>query len=184
MKQGKGLVFLLLLLSFLLLTSNAYGVKMKTQVIGAGGVIGCSSDNYKVSATVGQTAIGKSGAPPSYSAYHGFWNPWVITVTDVEEGLEVLLPRDFTLSQNYPNPFNPQTVIEYALPRDSRVQIVVYNVLGRKVKVLKDQWEEAGYRSVVWDGKDQKGEEVGTGIYFYKIQAESFVKTKKMVLLK
>lgn len=182
MKQSKGLVFLLLLFSFLLLTANAYGVKIKTQVIGAGGVIGCSSDNYKVSATVGQTAIGKS--ENSLLAYHGFWNPWVITVTDVEEGLQVLLPRDFSLSQNYPNPFNPQTVIEYALPHDSRVQIAVYNVLGRKVKVLKDQWEEAGYRSVVWDGKDQKGEEVGTGIYFYKIQADSFVKTKKMVLLK
>jgi hypothetical protein len=171
------------LLSFLLLASNTYGVQVKTQVIGAGGVIGSSSDNYKVSATVGQTAIKKSTG--DFWVYHGFWNPWVINPTDVEEDeMQVLLPADFGISQNYPNPFNPQTVIEYALPRDSRVSIVVYNVLGQSVKVLKNEWEQAGYRSITWDGTNQKGEEVGSGIYFYKIQANDFVKTKKMVLLK
>ena len=182
MRQNRELFFLLFLLSCLVLAPNVNAVKMKTQCIGAGGVIGCSSANYKVSATVGQTAIGKS--ENSYWAYHGFWNPWVIQTTDVEDGLEVLLPRDFNLSQNSPNPFNPQTVIEYALPQDSHVRVVVYNVLGQKVKVLKNEWEEAGFRKVVWDGKDQKGEEVGTGIYFYKILTDNFVKTKKMVLLK
>ena len=182
MKQSKCLVFVLFLISFLLIASNIYGVKMKTQCIGAGGVIGSSSSNYKVSATVGQTATGKS-ENPSYWTYHGFWNPWVIA-TDVEEEMEVILPRDFNLSQNYPNPFNPQTVIEYALPRDSRINIVVYNVLGQMVKVLKNEWEEAGYKSVAWDGTNQSGQEVGTGIYFYKITAGDFVKTKKMVLLK
>ena len=182
MRDGKGSAFLLFLLSLFLVASNAYAVQMKTQCIGAGGVIGCSSANYRVSATVGQTAIGKS--ENSLWAYHGFWNPWVVGATDVEEGVEVLLPSDFGLSQNYPNPFNPQTVIEYAVPKDSRVTIVIYNVLGQRVKILKDQWEQAGFRSVTWDGKDQKGEEVGTGIYFYKIQSDNFVKTKKMVLLK
>ncbi|MGB2697630.1 MAG: T9SS type A sorting domain-containing protein [Candidatus Zixiibacteriota bacterium] len=181
MRQSKCLVFVLFLVSFLLITSNIYGVKMKSQCIGAGGVIGSSSGSYKVSATVGQTAIGKS--VNSYWAYHGFWNPAIIT-TDVEEDMDVILPGDFNLSQNYPNPFNPQTVIEYALPRDSRVSIVVYNVLGQKVKILKDEWEEAGYKSVSWDGTNQSGQEVGTGIYFYKIHACDFVKTKKMVLLK
>jgi len=155
---------------------------MKTQCIGAGAVIGSSSGSYKVSATIGQTAIGKS--ENLYGAYHGFWNPWVITTTDVEEEMEVILPTDFGISQNYPNPFNPQTVIEYAVPKDSRIRIMVYNVLGQRVKVLKDEWEQAGYRRVTWDGKDQKGEEVGTGIYFYKIHADNYVKTKKMVLLK
>jgi hypothetical protein len=155
---------------------------MKTQCIGAGGVIGSSSSNYKVSATVGQTAIGKS--ENSNWIYHGFWNPLVIDWVDVEEGIEAILPHDFSLSQNYPNPFNPQTVIEYALPRDSRVSIVVYNVLGQKVKVLKNEWEEAGYKSVSWDGTNQSGQEIGTGIYFYKITAGDFVQTKKMVLLK
>jgi hypothetical protein len=181
MIQRKRSAFILFLLAFLLIVPNVYGVQMKTQVIGAGGVIGASSTNYKVSGTVGQTAIGKS--ENSYWAYHGFWNPFT-GFTDVEEGMEVILPRDFGLSQNYPNPFNPQTVIEYALPKDAHVHIIVFNVLGQKVKILKDEWEPAGYRRVTWDGKDQKGEEVGTGIYFYKIQADDFVKTKKMVLLK
>lgn len=181
MRQSKCLVFVLFLVSFLLIASNIYGVKMKTQCIGAGGVIGSSSTSYKVSATVGQTAIGKSTG--NEWVYHGFWNPWVIA-TDVDEEAQVILPGDFGLSQNYPNPFNPQTVIEYALPRDSRVSIVVYNVLGQRVKVLKDEWEKAGYKSVSWDGTNQSGQEVGTGIYFYKIQADNFVKTKKMVLLK
>ena len=182
MNQSKRLALLLFLLSLLLVGPDVYGVQMKTQVIGAGGISGSGSDNYKVSATVGQSAIGKSTG--DYWTYHGFWNPWVITATDVEEEIEVTLPKDFGISQNYPTPFNPQTVIEYAVARDSRVRIIVYNVLGQRVTVLKDEWEQAGYKSVNWDGTNQSGQEVGTGIYFYKITAGDFVKTKKMVLLK
>jgi len=64
------------------------------------------------------------------------------------------------------------------------VKIVVYNILGQRVRVLKDEQEEKGYKSVTWDGRNQKAEEVGSGIYFYKIQTRDLIESKKMVLLK
>jgi hypothetical protein len=94
------------------------------------------------------------------------------------------LPTEFSLSQSYPNPFNPTCVIEYALPTDSKVNLTIYNILGRKVRVLVDDYETAGYRSVEWDGRDSQGQILASGIYFYRIVAENFVQTKKMVLIK
>ena len=101
-------------------------------------------------------------------------------ITDIEEGKDVkALPQDFSLSQNVPNPFNPVTEIRYQLPEDSHVEIVVYDVLGRKVQVLVDSFEEPGYRSVLWDAK-----EAGNGLYFVRMEAGAFVEVRKMVLLR
>jgi hypothetical protein len=94
------------------------------------------------------------------------------------------IPKTYELSQNYPNPFNPETMIKYDLPEPGYVNITVYNILGQKVKTLIDEYQEAGHKSVNWDGKDDGGKEVASGIYFYKIKATGFEKTKKMVLLK
>jgi hypothetical protein len=94
------------------------------------------------------------------------------------------IPRTYELFQNYPNPFNPQTLIKYDLPNPGPVNITVYNILGQRVKTLVDSHQDAGHKSVNWDGKDDKGEGVASGIYFYKIKTEGFEKTKKMILLK
>jgi hypothetical protein len=94
------------------------------------------------------------------------------------------IPKTYQLSQNYPNPFNPETMIRYDLPDPGYVNITVYNILGQKVKTLVEEYQEAGHKSVNWDGKDGEGREVASGIYFYKIKATGFEKTKKMVLLK
>ena len=93
-------------------------------------------------------------------------------------------PGVFSLAQNYPNPFNPKTMIRFALPKDSWVKLEVYNILGQKVKILVDEKLEAGVKEVEWDGKDSKGLEVASGIYFYKIKAYDFSDVKKMVMLK
>jgi len=94
------------------------------------------------------------------------------------------IPKAFELFQNYPNPFNPETQIRYDLPVSGHVKLTVYNVLGQKTRILVDEIQDAGYKSVIWDGKDEAGQDVASGIYFYKIEATSFEKTKKMVLLK
>jgi hypothetical protein len=94
------------------------------------------------------------------------------------------LPTDFDLSQNVPNPFNPSTIVEYALPRDAQVNISVYNVLGQHVKTLVDDMQRAGRQTVTWDGTDNSGSSVASGVYFYKIRAGDFSDTKKMVMLK
>ncbi len=105
--------------------------------------------------------------------------------TDVREEDEILnRPDKLTLFQNYPNPFNPLTVIQYVLPYDCEVDISVYNVLGQKVKTLVKSKQEAGYQQVIWDGEDEKGEGVVSGIYFYKIKAGKFIQSKKMVIVK
>jgi hypothetical protein len=107
------------------------------------------------------------------------FNPIELTAPKVQA-----LPKDFSLSQNYPNPFNPTTTISYALPANAYVKLVVYNILGQKVKTLVDEEQTAGYRQVVWNGQNDRGGTVGSGIYFYRIQAGSFTKTAKMSLLK
>ena len=94
------------------------------------------------------------------------------------------IPKTYQLFQNYPNPFNPETQIRYDLPVSGHVKLTIFNILGQKVKVLVDEIQGAGHKSVIWDGKDDHGREVASGIYFYKIGAENFQKTKKMVLLK
>jgi hypothetical protein len=94
------------------------------------------------------------------------------------------IPDRFELFQNYPNPFNPQTQIRYDLPISGQVKLSIFNVLGQRVRVLVDELQDAGHKSVIWDGKDGRGQEVASGIYFYKISAENYRKTKKMVLLK
>jgi hypothetical protein len=89
------------------------------------------------------------------------------------------LPKQFFLYQNYPNPFNPTTVISYQLPAISFVTLKIYDVLGREVRMLVAERQNAGNHSVTFDAKN-----LPSGIYFYRIQAGSFIETKKMILLK
>jgi len=95
-----------------------------------------------------------------------------------------VLPEHFVLRQNYPNPFNHACNIEYALSTDCRVTLTVYNILGQKVRVLVDEYQSAGHKSVTWDGKDDQGQDATSGVYFYRIQAGDFAEAKKMLLLK
>jgi len=101
-------------------------------------------------------------------------------------GQEILSQHSDTpvLFDNYPNPFNPNTKITYVLPADSKVNLSVYNVLGQKVKTLLDEHQTAGEWSVIWDGKDSRGKRVSSGVYFYKLKADKFTQTKKMLLTK
>jgi hypothetical protein len=94
------------------------------------------------------------------------------------------LPRSFSLAQNYPNPFNSGTNIDFGLPMAGYVELSVYDILGRKVTILLDSFLPAGDHSVTWDGHSDNGESMATGIYFYRLRAEGFDETKKMLLVK
>jgi len=94
------------------------------------------------------------------------------------------VPSVFSLGQNNPNPFNASTSIGFDLPKSSGVRIDVYNTLGRKVKTIVDRPFDAGRHAVIWDGRDDDGASVSSGIYFYVIKADEFTKTRKMMLLK
>ena len=91
---------------------------------------------------------------------------------------------NYKLINNYPNPFNPVTTLRYDLPENVHVNITIYDMLGRQIKNLINQTQDAGYRSVRWNATDDYGKPVSAGIYLYQIQAGEFVQTKKMVLLK
>jgi hypothetical protein len=93
-------------------------------------------------------------------------------------------PPAFELLQNHPNPFNPETEISYVLPKDAYVNLSIYNILGQKVRTLVDELETAGRKSVRWDGMDERGDQVTSGVYFYKIRAGDFEKTNRMFMLK
>ncbi|HEX9916189.1 MAG TPA: T9SS type A sorting domain-containing protein [candidate division Zixibacteria bacterium] len=95
------------------------------------------------------------------------------------------LPMVFSLSQNYPNPFNPSTTIRFTLPKDDEVTLMIYNVLGQKVKALIDHQDlPAGTKQVEWNGTDANNNPVASGTYFYQITTENNRITKKMVLTK
>ena len=104
------------------------------------------------------------------------------TSTGVEGG--ELIPAAFELRQNAPNPFNPITVISYALPEKARVTVEVYNIAGRLVRTLVDEEQEAGLRSVTWDGTDESGRSVASGVYLYRVDAGERSAKRRMVLLK
>ena len=94
------------------------------------------------------------------------------------------IPESYHLSQNYPNPFNPITNIQYDIPEEGHIQLIIYDLLGRKVRTLVNKIVLPGYKSIKWDGKNDNGSLVTSGVYFYMIQAGNFSKTKKMIILK
>ncbi|MBP1653755.1 MAG: hypothetical protein H6Q28_311, partial [Bacteroidetes bacterium] len=115
--------------------------------------------------------------------------------TSIGDETAAELPARFELGQNYPNPFNPTTTIRYSLPAASRVLLTVYNMLGQEVSTLVDRTIEAGSYTSIWDGRTSTGSPAATGLYLYKLQAtrldgaasgnaDSFVETRKMLLLK
>jgi flagellar hook assembly protein FlgD len=96
----------------------------------------------------------------------------------------VVLPRSFALKQNYPNPFNPSTEIAFSLEQSSTINLTIFNVLGQKVKVLAEGSKQAGTHTLSWDGRDEMGAAVSTGLYFYKLTDGNNSVTKKMALMK
>ena len=101
------------------------------------------------------------------------------------ETIEIVpVPTDFALHNNYPNPFNPTTSIDFDLPEDGNVVLMIYDVMGREVATLQNSEMKAGYHSVRWDARNQMGRKVAAGVYFYQIKTARYLKTRKMVLLK
>jgi hypothetical protein len=94
------------------------------------------------------------------------------------------LPNEYKLYQNYPNPFNPSTKIKFTLPETARVTVRVYDMLGREVRKLVNTEQSAGTHEVMWNGDNDMGQKVASGIYLYSVSTNKFVQTKKMVLLK
>ena len=109
------------------------------------------------------------------------WMDSEILQLEVEESFS---PSKYTLNQAYPNPFNPITKIDYSLPKEGNVSLVIFDISGREVVTLVDGLQEPGHRSTTWNGTDAFGRNVSAGMYLYLLKAGDFVDTKKMILLK
>jgi hypothetical protein len=94
------------------------------------------------------------------------------------------VPSKFNLSQNYPNPFNAKTLIDYSIGKSSDVKLNVYDLAGRFVNTLYDGTQQAGHYQILWDGRDSNGNQIASGVYFYRLEAEGKNVTKRMVMLK
>ena len=142
-------------------------------------------------------------SPPDGANNFVTYSPWAVDVdngtvisTDLEDFVStdnsgVQMPQHYTLSQNYPNPFNGTTVIEYTLPIASNVTLIIFDINGREVATLFDNRQDAGTYNVIWNGVDQHGRSLASGIYFYQITAPSsdrvtrpFNLVRRMVYLK
>ena len=108
-----------------------------------------------------------------------------IPVTIGEKRIDIsVIPSVFALHQNYPNPFNPVTEIQFDVPVESQVTLTIYNIMGQEVTTLSNSMLQAGFHSVRWDGTNGLGEQVSTGLYFYRLSSPAFTSTKKMIMVK
>ena len=123
-------------------------------------------------------------------SYFEVWDDWVLLHGAVIDGIQygtltsvqypgVGIPNEMVLNQNFPNPFNPSTTITYELPKTSQVSLMVYDILGREVAVLVNERSEAGVHEVRFDGSN-----LASGVYFYRLQAGTYVQTRKLLLVR
>ena len=117
----------------------------------------------------------QSPSPPNLHGI-GHATPFVVGIKDLDN---TYIPKRYSLSQNYPNPFNPRTVIRYALPAASRIDLSIYNLLGEKVATLVSERQLAGQHQVKWDASA-----FPSGVYLYRLDAGDFIETKKLLLIK
>jgi hypothetical protein len=95
------------------------------------------------------------------------------------------MPTGYALNQNHPNPFNPETVVPFSLPQAGEVHLAIYNALGQEIRLLTSGVKEAGFHRITWDGTNQNGQHVASGIYFVRLQvANAHASVRKMMLLK
>jgi hypothetical protein len=108
----------------------------------------------------------------------------IISALETPQNSVTLTPSDYKLGNNYPNPFNPETIIEYVVPAKGQVKILIYNMLGQKIRTLVNTFQSAGTYQVYWNGKNDAGSTLSSGVYFYQLQGENALITKKMTFIK
>ena len=128
-----------------------------------------------------QTYYYKISALDNWYNESTYSNEIASTTLDIEE---IRIAKEFLLEQNYPNPFNPTTIISYILDKDSDISVSIYDVSGKLINTLQNEYRTQGEHSIIWNGTDDLGNKVGAGVYFYQLRAGEIVKTKKMVLVK
>jgi hypothetical protein len=113
----------------------------------------------------------------------GLWEA-TVSIIDIESNSNDVIPDKIDLFQNYPNPFNPSTTISYQINEKNNVSLKIFNTLGQEVRTIVNQKQNPGNYSFVWDGMNNNGKAVGSGIYIYRLKLDNVVLSKKMILIK
>jgi hypothetical protein len=176
-----------------LIESNDISVVGKNISAGVAKLIYTSAGKTKGNFIPAEVIFNVKGNPNSniikstYSINGGVFKPGPdygqLNINGVEE-VENIIPDKFVVEQNYPNPFNPTTTIRYSLPVDGFVTVKIFDILGKNINTLLNKELKAGSYSTHWNGDNNFGSKVSSGIYFYQVRAGSNVVTKKMVMIK
>ncbi len=148
-------------------------------ICGQGVTVTATSGSQTATATINLTYVGCAGGCDEDGNPGGPYPCKKLIRSETQK-----LPDKFELSQNYPNPFNPTTTIKFAIPIASNVILKIYNIQGQEVKTLVGDYLSEGFYEAEWDGKDEAGSQVASGIYVYRIQAGNFVQSKKLTFIK
>ena len=167
---------------------SACGLELQAQTrlelfaFGSGGGIS-SVPPISVYSTAGQSLVGAMSGE-NVDLQIGFGS--FVYAPGMQTGVEDLpeIPVSFSLSQNYPNPFNPSTTIRFDIPRRAGVTLVLYDILGQRVATLVDQEKGPGRYEAVWNGRNDAGQNVSSGVYIYRLKADDRVQSRKLMLVK
>ena len=178
-------IAILLMLPALAAGETASGAQaayvLRSSVMGAAGAHGTST-GFAMDATLGQSTPVGTGISTNFGLNAGFWGLPPIVTSAPEEAQPAVFRS--TLFRNTPNPFNPITTIRYEIGEPARVEIAIYSVDGRLVRMLVDEAKSPGSHQIVWDGRDADGNGAGSGVYLYRLRAGTYNSVKKMVLIK
>ena len=142
-----------------------------------------SSEKIYLKFEVIDTPLGAYAEIP-YTLKDSYGKKWDFTVKVQLNSNNESIPKNINaLYENFPNPFNPITTISYSLKEDGLTKLVIYNSLGQEIQTLVNDHQKAGIHTVQWNGRNNKGQNVSSGLYFYKLKAGSFVKTQRMMLV-
>ncbi|MCK5076444.1 MAG: agmatine deiminase family protein [Calditrichia bacterium] len=139
--------------------------------------------NEKIQYYISATNSNNKTISKPLTAPDGFWEFTIEQITFINND-NIALDETFTLNQNYPNPFNPNTRISYSLTTPGNIKLIIYNSIGQKIKTLVNKNQNSGEYYVSWDGTDFNSFKVSSGIYFYRLNVNNMIITKKMLLLK
>jgi hypothetical protein len=125
------------------------------------------------------------GTPDSAKFSPGvIYTPWLPDRPRYKKGIAEYIPLVYSLNSNYPNPFNPQTTISFNLMEPAQTRVLIFNILGQKIKTLVNEYLSPGQYSYIWDGRNELGIDAASGVYLYRIESGSFIQTKKMTLIR
>lgn len=158
---------------------------LRSSVVGAAGSPGTSAGK-RIYGTVGQSTPIGTGSAAGKVLYAGFWDR-ISTSSGVEDdGADggLVEVRETKLLQNIPNPFNPLTTIQYSVAKQGPVDLTIFSVAGERIRTVVHDYHYPGLFSAVWDGRDEQGETVSSGVYFYRMTAGDYSGVRKMLILK